>query len=86
MSIQTVIGLEACMPVMEGKALLFKYLAGIDAIPLCLGTKDPDELIRSVQILEPSFGRVNPAAIVALDRNGTLHRGRSKHLCTTKLV
>ena len=53
------IGPEAGMPVMEGKALLFKYLGGIDAIPLCLATKDPDELIRTVQILEPSFGGVN---------------------------
>lgn len=53
------IGPEAGMPVMEGKALLFKYLGGVDAIPLCLGTKDSDELIRTVQILEPSFGGVN---------------------------
>jgi malate dehydrogenase (oxaloacetate-decarboxylating) len=53
------IGPEAGMPVMEGKALLFKYLGGVDAIPLCLGTKDPDELIRTVQILQPSFGGVN---------------------------
>jgi malate dehydrogenase (oxaloacetate-decarboxylating) len=53
------IGPEAGMPVMEGKALLFKYLGGVDAIPLCLGTKDPDELIRTVQILEPSFGGIN---------------------------
>ena len=53
------IGPEAGMPVMEGKALLFKYLGGVDAIPLCLGTTDPDELIRTVRILEPSFGGVN---------------------------
>jgi malate dehydrogenase (oxaloacetate-decarboxylating) len=53
------IGPEAGMPVMEGKALLFKYLGGVDAIPLCLGTKDPEELIRTVQILEPSFGGIN---------------------------
>lgn len=53
------IGPEAGMPVMEGKALLFKYLGGVDAIPLCLGTKNPDELIRTVQILEPSFGGIN---------------------------
>jgi len=36
---------------MEGKALLFKYLGGVDAVPICLGTKDPDEIIRTVQIL-----------------------------------
>lgn len=53
------IGAEAGMPVMEGKAMLFKYLGGVDAIPLCLGTKDPEELIRTVRILEPSFGGVN---------------------------
>jgi malate dehydrogenase (oxaloacetate-decarboxylating) len=53
------IGPEAGLPVMEGKALLFKYLGGVDAIPLCLNTKDPDELIRTVQILGPSFGGVN---------------------------
>ena len=53
------IGPEAGMPVMEGKALLFKYLGGIDAIPLCLGTKDPGEIIRTVKLLEPSFGGVN---------------------------
>lgn len=53
------IGPEAGMPVMEGKALLFKYLGGVDAIPLCLGTRDPEELIRTVQILEPSFGGIN---------------------------
>jgi malate dehydrogenase (oxaloacetate-decarboxylating) len=53
------IGPEAGLPVMEGKALLFKYLGGVDAIPLCLRTKDPDELIRTVKILEPSFGGIN---------------------------
>lgn len=53
------IGPEAGMPVMEGKSLLFKYLGGVDAIPLCLGTKDPDELVRTVQILAPSFGGIN---------------------------
>ena len=53
------IGPEAGMPVMEGKALLFKYLGGVDAIPLCLGTKDSDELVRIVEVLGPSFGGVN---------------------------
>lgn len=53
------IGPEAGMPVMEGKALLFKYLGGVDALPLCLGTKDPDEFVRTVRILEPSLGGVN---------------------------
>src|SRR5690348_1948709 len=53
------IGPEAGLPVMEGKALLFKYLGGVDAVPLCLRTKDPDEFIRTVQLLEPSFGGIN---------------------------
>lgn len=53
------IGPEAGMPVMEGKALLFKYLGGVDAVPLCLGTKDPQEFIRTVKLLEPSFGGIN---------------------------
>jgi malate dehydrogenase (oxaloacetate-decarboxylating) len=53
------IGPEAGLPVMEGKALLFKYLGGVDAIPLCLRTKDPDELVRAVEMLEPSFGGIN---------------------------
>jgi malate dehydrogenase (oxaloacetate-decarboxylating) len=53
------IGPEAGLPVMEGKALLFKYLGGVDAVPLCLGTKDPDEFIRAVKLLEPTFGGVN---------------------------
>ena len=53
------IGPEAAMPVMEGKALLFKYLGGVDAIGICLDTKDPEEIIRTVKILQPSFGGVN---------------------------
>jgi malate dehydrogenase (oxaloacetate-decarboxylating) len=53
------IGPEAAMPVMEGKALLFKYLGGVDAIPICLDTKDPEEIIRTVKILQPSFGGIN---------------------------
>src|SRR5574341_962703 len=53
------IGPEAGLPVMEGKALLFKYLGGVDAVPLCLRTKEAGELVRTVQILEPSFGGVN---------------------------
>jgi malate dehydrogenase (oxaloacetate-decarboxylating) len=53
------IGPEAGLPVMEGKALLFKYLGGVDAVPICLGTKDPDEIVRTVTLLAPSFGGVN---------------------------
>lgn len=53
------IGPEAALPVMEGKALLFKYLGGVDAVPICLKTKDPDDIIRNVVNLEPSFGGIN---------------------------
>jgi len=53
------IGPEAGMPVMEGKGLLFKYLGGVDAFPICVDTKDPDELIDFVLKLQPSFGGIN---------------------------
>lgn len=53
------IGPAAGMPVMEGKSLLFKYLGGIDAVPLCLDTKDPDEIVAIVRALVPSFGGIN---------------------------
>lgn len=53
------IGPKAGLPVMEGKALLFKYLGGVDAVPIMLDTKDPDEFIRTVKLLQPSFGGVN---------------------------
>jgi malate dehydrogenase (oxaloacetate-decarboxylating) len=53
------IGPEAAMPVMEGKALLFKYLGGVDAVPICLDTKDPDKIIETVKLIQPSFGGIN---------------------------
>jgi malate dehydrogenase (oxaloacetate-decarboxylating) len=53
------IGPEASMPVMEGKAILFKYLGGVDCVPIALRTKDPDEFIRTAKLLEPSFGGFN---------------------------
>jgi malate dehydrogenase (oxaloacetate-decarboxylating) len=53
------IGPEAGLPVMEGKSLLFKYLGGVDAYPICLGTKNPDEIIQVVKWLKPSFGGIN---------------------------
>ena len=53
------IGPEAGLPVMEGKALLFKYLGGVDAVPICLKTRDADELVQTVKALEPSFGGIN---------------------------
>ena len=53
------IGPMAGLPVMEGKALLFKYLGGVDAFPICLDTKDADEIIRTVKIISPVFGGIN---------------------------
>jgi len=53
------IGGQAGLPVMEGKALIFKYLGGVDAFPICLSTKDPDEVIQAVKWIEPSFGGIN---------------------------
>jgi malate dehydrogenase (oxaloacetate-decarboxylating) len=68
------IGPEASMPVMEGKALLFKYLGGVDAFPICVDTKDADELIKFVKMMQPCFGGVNlediasPKCFAVLDR------------------
>jgi malate dehydrogenase (oxaloacetate-decarboxylating) len=53
------IGPEAGLPVMEGKALLFKFLGGVDAVPLCVRTRSAEELCAFVQALEPSFGGIN---------------------------
>ncbi|HET7522012.1 MAG TPA: malic enzyme-like NAD(P)-binding protein, partial [Bacillales bacterium] len=53
------IGPEAALPVMEGKAVLFKSFAGVDAFPICLETSEPDEIIETVKRLQPSFGGVN---------------------------
>jgi malate dehydrogenase (oxaloacetate-decarboxylating) len=53
------IGPFAAMPVMEGKAMLFKEFAGIDAFPICLDTKDPDEIVRVVKAIAPGFGGIN---------------------------
>jgi malate dehydrogenase (oxaloacetate-decarboxylating) len=53
------IGPKAGLPVMEGKALLYKYLGGVDGVPIMLDTKDPDEIINTVRILQPGFGGVN---------------------------
>src|SRR4029079_13377922 len=49
----------AAMPVMEGKAVLFKEFGGVDAFPICLSTKDPEEIIQTVIIIAPAFGGIN---------------------------
>src|SRR4051812_18614020 len=59
------IGPEAAMPVMEGKAMLFKELAGVDAFPLCLDTTDVDEIVRIVEGVAPTFGGINLEDIAA---------------------
>ena len=53
------IGPGAAMPVMEGKAVLFKEFGGVDAFPICLDTKDPEEIIKTVRYLAPTFGGIN---------------------------
>lgn len=53
------IGPEAALPVMEGKAALFKYFAYVDAFPICLATKDPDKIVEAVTLIAPSFGGIN---------------------------
>jgi malate dehydrogenase (oxaloacetate-decarboxylating) len=53
------IGPEAAMPVMEGKAMLFKEFADVDAFPICLDTQDPDEIVEAVKLISPAFGGIN---------------------------
>ncbi len=59
------IGPSAALPVMEGKAILFKTFADIDAFPICLDTKDPDEIVKTVKYLAPTFGGINLEDIAA---------------------
>ncbi|MDX2098253.1 MAG: malic enzyme-like NAD(P)-binding protein [Leptolyngbyaceae cyanobacterium bins.59] len=59
------LGPEAAMPVMEGKAMLFKEFAGVDAFPICLATQDTDEIVQTVKYLAPVFGGVNLEDIAA---------------------
>lgn len=71
------IGAGAGLPVMEGKAILFKGFAGVDAVPICLDTQDPQEVIRTVQLIAPSFGGINLEDIKApqcFDIEKTLRR------------
>lgn len=59
------IGPEAALPVMEGKAVLFKSFAGVDAFPICLNTTNVDDIVQTVKLLEPTFGGVNLEDIAA---------------------
>lgn len=59
------IGPAAALPVMEGKAVLFKVFANVDAVPICLGTKDVDEIVKAVELISTSFGGINLEDIAA---------------------
>jgi len=59
------IGPEAALPVMEGKAMLFKEFGGVDAFPICLATRDVDEIVRTVTLIAPGFGGINLEDIAA---------------------
>jgi malate dehydrogenase (oxaloacetate-decarboxylating) len=59
------IGPAAAMPVMEGKALLFKEFGGVDAFPLCLATTDVEQIVGVVEAVAPTFGGINPEDIAA---------------------
>ncbi|MDC3423988.1 NAD-dependent malic enzyme [Aquibacillus sp. 3ASR75-11] len=59
------IGPEAALPVMEGKSVLFKSFAGVDSFPICLDTHDVEEIVRTVKLMEPTFGGVNLEDIAA---------------------
>ncbi|NPV70206.1 MAG: NADP-dependent malic enzyme [Firmicutes bacterium] len=72
------IGPEAAMPVMEGKALLFKYLGGVDAVAVCLDTTDSEEFIKAVKYLQPSFGGINLEDIEQPKCFGILERLRKE--------
>ena len=70
------------MPVMEGKAVLFKEFAGVDAFPICLDTKDPEEIIETVARIAPTFGGINlediaaPACFEVEERSSELRHPR----------
>ena len=75
------IGPEAAMPVMEGKALLFKEFGGVDAWPLCLDTKDPDEIVTIVKAIAPGLRRHQPRGHLrpAVLRDRAATAGRARH-------
>ncbi|BCB87054.1 hypothetical protein Psuf_043670 [Phytohabitans suffuscus] len=81
------IGPRAAMPVMEGKAVLFKQFGGVDAVPICLDTQDVDEIISVVTALAPSFGGINlediSAPAASRSSGGWTRRCRSRSSTTT---
>ena len=75
------IGPRAAMPVMEGKAVLFKQFGGVDAVPICLDTTDVDEIVETVVRLAPSFGGIN---LEDISRPALLRdRGPAQASCST---
>jgi len=81
------IGPEAALPVMEGKAMLFKELAGVDAFPLCLDTKDPDKIVQTVKLVAPrseaSTSRTSRRRAASRWRSGCARRSTSPSSTTT---
>ncbi len=75
------IGPAAAMPVMEGKAMLFKEFGGVDAFPICLSTKDPDEIIRTVKAISTAFGGINleDISVASLFRDRRSAQRRTRH-------
>jgi malic enzyme len=67
------------MPVMEGKALLFKEFAGVDAFPLCLATKDTDSIVEFVKAVAPTFGAINGHLGATLLRDRAAPARRARH-------
>lgn len=72
------IGPEAALPVMEGKALLFKFLGGVDAVPLCLRARETDEIVHALELIEPSFGGINLEDIAQPKCFRVLERARER--------
>jgi len=72
------IGPEAGLPVMEGKALLFKILGGVDAVPLCIRAREASDIVRAVEMIEPSFGGINLEDIAQPKCFEVLDRARSR--------
>jgi malate dehydrogenase (oxaloacetate-decarboxylating) len=73
------IGPRASMPVMEGKAFLFKQFAGVDAVPIALATTDPDEIVETVVRLGPSFGGINLETPTSAPLGPVLAPGSSRY-------
>ena len=76
------IGPKAALPVMEGKAALFKRFGGVDAVPICLDTKEPEEIIETVRRIAPAFGGIN---LEDISRRGALKLNAGWRRCWISL-